>query len=328
MPRPSVATRWLSIIACAMLIPVHTTTAQTPAKPSSARRWRVPRTPDGRPDLQGFWTNMTATPLQRPRELGDKSHFTKAEATEYARTWLERLVQEEDEEDRSGADLNEIYLDDRVVVPDLRTSLIVDPPSGRLPPLVKAAQDRLDARRRENYDDPEARPLGERCILGLDGGSALTAPIVPNRYSGNFYQIVQTPTHVMVFTEQIHDARIIRIGGAHLPETVQQWLGDSIGRWEGDTLVVDTTNINTKGAVRGATGRLHVVERFSRTGPSTVTYRATVEDPDAWPVPWTLTFPFEASTQRLFEYACHEGNLAVEGVLRGARADEKAGRRR
>jgi hypothetical protein len=139
---------------------------------------------------------------------------------------------------------------------------------------------------------------------------------------------VQTPTHVLVFTEQIHDARIIRIGGAHLPETVQQWLGDSIGRWEGDTLVVDTTNINTKGAVRGATGRLHVVERFSRTGPSTVTYRATVEDPDTWPAQWTLEFPFEMTAQRLFEYACHEGNFAVEGVLRGARADEKAGRKR
>jgi hypothetical protein len=328
MPRLSVATPCLGIIVWATLTAVPIITAQTPAKAPSAGRWRVPRTPDGRPDLQGVWTNMTATPLQRPRELGDKSHFTEAEAAAYARTWLERLVQEEDEEDRTGADLNEIYLDDRVVVPDLRTSLIVDPPAGRLPPLVKAAQDRLEARSRPTYDDPEGRPLGERCILGLDGGSALTAPIIPNRYSGNFYQIVQTPTHVLIFTEQIHDARIIRIGGVHLPGMVQQWLGDSIGRWEGDTLVVDTTNINTKGTVRGATARLRVVERFTRTGPSTVTYRATVEDPDTWPVSWTLEFPFEATAQRLFEYACHEGNFAVEGGLRGARADEKAGRKR
>lgn len=322
MPRLSIGARWLGMIVCATLVAVPTTTAQTSPKTPAAGRWRVPRTPDGRPDLQGFWTNMTATPLQRPRELGDKTHFTKAEAAEYARTWLERLVQEEDEEDRTGADLNEIYLDDRVVVPDLRTSLIVAPPTGRLPPLVKAAQDRLDARRRENYDDPEARPLGERCLLGLDGGSALTAPIVPNRYSGNFYQIVQTPTHVMVFTEQIHDARIIRIGGAHLSDTVQQWLGDSIGRWEGDTLVVDTTNINTKGAIRGATARLRVVERFTRTGPTTVTYRATVDDLETWPVPWTLEFPFEATAQRLFEYACHEGNYALSGVLKGARYED------
>jgi hypothetical protein len=319
------AARWLGIVVGAMLIAVPATDAQTSAR---AGRWRVPRTLDGRPDLQGFWTNTTATPLQRPREFADKSHFTKAEAAEYARTWLERLVQEEDEEDRTGADLNEIYLDQRAVVPDLRTSLIVDPPTGRLPPFVKAAQDRLAARPRANYDDPEARPLGERCILGLDGGSPLTAPIVPNLYSGNFYQIVQTPTHVLIFTEQIHDARIVRIGGTHVPRTIQRWLGDSVGRWEHDTLVVDTTNINTKGAFRGATARLHVVERFTRSGPSTVTYSATVDDPDTWSVPWTLEFPFEATAQRPFEYACHEGNFAVEGVLRGARAEEKAGRKR
>jgi hypothetical protein len=308
-----------------MLLSIPTANAQT--SPNAAR-WRVPRTSDGRPDLQGFWTNTTATPLQRPRELGDQSHFTKAEAAEYARTWLERLVQEEDEEDRTGADLNEIYLDARAVVPDLRTSLIVDPPTGRLPPLVKAAQDRLDARPRANYDDPEARPLGERCILGLDGGSPLTAPIVPNRYFGNFYQIVQTSAHILIFTEQIHDVRIIRMGGTHVTATLQRWLGDSIGRWEGDTLVVDTTNINTKALFRGATGRLHVVERFTRTGPSTITYRATVDDAETWPAPWTLEFPFEATAQRPFEYACHEGNFAVEGVLRGARADERAGKKR
>ena len=288
----------------------------------------MPRTPDGRPDLQGFWTNTTATPLQRPRELGDKRHFSKAEAAEYERTWLERLVQGEDEEDRTGADLNEIYLDDRSVVPDLRTSLIVDPQTGRLPPFVKAAEERLAARPRPNYDDPEARPLGERCILGLDGGSPLTSPIVPNLYFGNFYQIVQTPAHIMIFTEQIHDARIIRIGGTHVPGAIQRWLGDSIGRWDGDTLVVDTTNINTKGAIRGASAGLHVVERWTRTAPSTVTYRATVDDPETWSVPWTLEFPFAATTQRPFEYACHEGNFAVEGVMRGARADERAGRKR
>ena len=310
-----------------MLVAVSATDARTPIK-APARGWRVPRTPDGRPDLQGFWTNTTATPLQRPREFGDKSHFTKAEAAEYERTWMARLIAAEDEEDRTGADLNETYLDDRAVVPDLRTSLIVDPPTGRLPPLLKAAQERLDARPRSNYDDPEARPLGERCILGLDGGSPLTAPIVPNLYFGNFYQIVQTPTHIMIFTEQIHDARIIRIGGTHVPGTIQRWLGDSIGRWEGDTLVVDTTNINTKAAFRGATARLHVVERFTRSGPSTVTYHATVDDADTWAVPWTLEFPFVSTTQRPFEYACHEGNFAVEGVMRGARAEERDGKKK
>jgi hypothetical protein len=301
--------------------------AQTLPKPPAARAWRVPRTPEGRPDLQGFWTNTTATPLQRPREFGDKSHFTRAEAAEYERTWMARLIAAEDEEDRSGADLNEIYLDTRLVVPDLRTSLIVEPPTGRLPPFVPAAQARLDARPRSNYDDPEARPLGERCILGLDGGSPLTAPIVPNLYFGNFYQIVQTPAYVMLFTEQIHDVRIIRIGGAHAPEVIQRWLGDSVGRWEGDTLVVDTTNIHAKARVRGATARLHVVERFTRTSPSAISYRATVDDPETWATPWTLEFPFAATAQRPFEYACHEGNFAVEGVLRGARAEEKAAKK-
>ena len=311
--------RWLmGLLIVATLAATASPGAQAPAPR------RVPRTPEGHPDLQGIWTNMTATPLQRPRELAGKSHFTKAEAAEYTRTWLERLVQEEDEEDRTGADLNAIYLDDRTVVANLRTSLITSPETGRLPLLTKAAQDRTTARRPTTRDDPEARPLGERCILGLDGGQALTAPIVPNRYSGNFYEIVQTPSHVLIYTEQVHDTRIIRIGGSHVPAQIQRWLGDSIGRWEGDTLVVDTTNIHEQAAFRGATARLHVVERFTRTGPSSITYQATVADPETWSAPWTLEFPFVATTQRLFEYACHEGNYAVEGVLRGARAEEKA----
>jgi len=213
------------------------------------------------------------------------------------------------------------------VVPDLRTSLIVDPPNGRLPALLPSAESRLKARPASNYDDPEARPLGERCILGLDGGLPVTAPIVPNQYAGNFYQIVQTPQHVLIFTEQIHDARIVRIGGTHGPSRILRWLGDSIGRWEGDTLVVDTTNVHPKAAFRSATTGIHVVERFTRTGPATITYRATVEDPETWTSPWTLEFPFEATKLRPFEYACHEGNRAVEGVLRGARAEEKAGRK-
>src|SRR4029450_6718582 len=182
----------------------------------------------------------------------DKTHFTRAEAAAYERTWLERLIQEEDEEDRTGADLKDIYLEERTVVPDLRTSLILDPPTGRLPALVSAAKARLDARPRSGYDHPEERPLGERCILGLDGGQALTAPIVPNRYSGNFYQIGQTPAHVLIFPVQCHDTRIIRMGGTHVPSRIERWLGDSVGRWEGDTLVVHTTNIPSTGALARA----------------------------------------------------------------------------
>jgi hypothetical protein len=180
-----------------------------------ASPWRVPRTPDGHPDLQGYWTNTTATPLQRPIAFGDQTHFTRVEAEAYEHTWLERLIEEEDEEDRTGADLNEIYLDNRKVVADLRTSLIVDPPTGRIPPVLPGVEAREQARPK-GYDDPEARPLGERCLVGLDGGQAVTAPIVPNLFNGNFYRIVQTPSHVMIFAEQIHDARIVRIGGAHV----------------------------------------------------------------------------------------------------------------
>jgi hypothetical protein len=323
--RPAKPAVWstiiLSVACCALVAAVGT---QPGGVTNIKEQWRPKRTPDGRPDLQGIWTNTTATPLQRPRELGNKTHFTKAEAEEYARTWMTRLIEDEDEIDRMGADLNEIYLDERTVVPDRRTSLIVEPATGRLPGLVKTAEARMAARPRPNYDDPESRPLGERCILGLDGGQPVTPPIVPNLYFGNFYQIVQTPTHLMIFTEQIHDARIVRIGGAHAPAAVQRWLGDSIGRWEGDTLVVDTTNIHELAAFRGATTKIHVVERFTRTGPSTITYRATVDDPDTWSQPWSLEFPFVATTKRPFEYACHEGNRAVEGVLRGARAEEEA----
>jgi len=286
--------------------------------------WQPPRTPDGHPDLHGFWTNVTATPLERPAEFANKAHFTRAEAAEYERTWMARLIKDEEEVDRTGADLNEVYLDNRKVVPDLRTSLIIEPSNGRLPPLVEAAKARTAALSPPNYDDPEARPLGERCILGIDGGQPVTPPIVPNLYNNNSYQIVQTPQYVMIFGEQVHDARIIRIGGRHLPSGVWRWLGDSIGRWEGGVLVVDTTNIHESAAYRGnATARIHVVERFARTGPSTITYRATVDDPDTWSRPWTLEFPFRAADEGPFEYACHEGNLAIENVLRGARAAEK-----
>jgi hypothetical protein len=285
---------------------------------------RVPRTADGRPDLQGTWDNTTATQLQRPAEFADKTHFTEDEARAYEKTWLERLLKVIPEDDRTGADLNEIYLDDKKVGANRRTSLIVDPPNGKIPALVKAAQDRNAARPRPTRDDPEARPLGERCLLANDGGGLnVGAPINPNPFGLNYYRIVQTQSHVIIFGENMHESRIIRIGGRHLPDHMQTWLGDSVGRWEGDTLVVDTTNFSEKVHWRGSTPRLHVTERFTRTGPSTLTYRATIEDPDTWEVPWTIEVPFVATTRRLFEYACHEGNWAIEGVLRGARAEER-----
>jgi hypothetical protein len=320
--------RWPPVLLWALAVVSPVMAQQPPSPPArpAAEPWQPPRTPDGRPDLQGTWDNTTATQLQRPPEFKDKAHFTESEAREYERTWLERLLKPLSDGDRYGADLNEIYLDDKKVVADRRTSLIIDPPDGRLPPLVPAAQARNAARPKgENYDDPEARPLSERCLTGNDGGGlAVAAPIVPNPFAMNFYRIVQTPAYVLLFVENMHDARIIRIGGTHLPPQIQTWLGDSVGRWDGDTLVVDTTNLGAKTQWRGTTGRLHVVERFTRTGPKTLTYRATAEDPETWSAPWTLEVPFMASTQRLFEAACHEANYSLEGILRGARAEERA----
>lgn len=319
--------RPLRIVAWALLTGAVLALAQT-ATHAQASRWRVPRTPDGRPDFQGTWTNNTATPLVRPAGLAGKRVFTQEEAAEFERTWLDRLVDMLPEVDRIGADLSEVWFDRAKVVPDRRTSLIVEPDTGLLPPLVQAARDRIAARHPRNYDDPESRSLGERCMLGADaGGFSMGPPIVPNPLALNYYQIVQTPTHVMILGELVHDARIIRIGGEHLQQGIQRWFGDSVGHWEGDTLVVDTTNVNEKVQYRGSTGHIHVVERLAWTGPSTITYRATVEDPDTWSTPWTMEAPFSATSARLFEYACHEHNYSMEGGLRGARADEKAGKR-
>ena len=312
----------VGLAACVVLAGGPALIAQTKA-PSSV--WKAPRTPDGRPDLQGTWTNNTATPLARPADFADKKYFTPEEAKEFERTWMERLIKTLPEVDRIGADLSEDWFNRAKVVPDRRTSLIVDPENGLVPPLVQAARDRNAARPPRSYDNPENRSVGERCLLGQDaGGLSVTPPIVPNPFAFNYYRIVQTSTHVLIFGELVHDARIVRIGGRHLAPGIERWLGDSVGRWDGDTLVVDTTNISDKVHYRGASGRVHVVERFTRTGPSTITYRTTVEDPDTWAAPWTIEVPFTATNERMFEYACHEHNYSMELSLRGARADEKA----
>ena len=291
------------------------------AVPASAQRTR-----DGHPDLTGHWTNGTATPLQRPDEFKDKAHFTDAEAAEWERTGLERLLKAFPETERDAADLNDIYLETSgfTVLADRRTSLIVDPPDGRVPPLLSTAQKRADGRPKESYDDPELIGLDERCLMGTAFGTSSAAPpLVPNPFGQNFYQIVQTPQHVMIYTELVHDARIIRMNSAHLPATIQHWLGDSVGHWEGDTLVVDTTNYTPKTHFRGSGERLHVVERFTRTDANTIRYRVTLEDPETWATPWTAEIPFTATPSKIVEYACHEGNRAIEHYMRGARAEER-----
>jgi hypothetical protein len=301
---------------------------QTPTKTSSSKNWTPPRTPDGKPDLQGVWTNVTLTPLERPPELKDKAVFTPAEAAQYEKD----VVQRNNADRRDGsaeADVGRAYNNfwyDRgtKVIPALRTSLIVDPPDGRIPPLTPAAQQRAAAlaevRRLHPADGPEDRSLTERCILWPTVGP----PMLPGPYNNN-YQIVQAPGYVMIVVEMIHDVRIIPTDGSpHLPSNIRLWTGDSRGHWEGNTLVVDTTNFTGKTNFRGSGENLHLVERFTRAGPDMIRYEFTVEDPASFTRPWTAQVPMMKMDGPLVEYACHEGNYAMSGILGGARADEKA----
>jgi predicted amidohydrolase YtcJ len=293
-----------------------------------ASGWSVPRTPHGHPDLQGIWTNSTMTPLERPPELAGKEFFTREEAAEF-----EKRVRDRNNGDRRDAnpeaDLTTGYNDfwwDRGtnVVSTLRTSIIVDPPDGRVPQLTpeaqKAAAARAEARRLRPSDGPEDRSLADRCIARGNTGP----PMLPAGYNNN-YQIVQTTDHVMILLEMIHDARIIPLDGRpHVPRNVQQWLGDSRGRWEGNTLVVETTNFTGKTNFRGSGEALRVVERFTRVDETTLLYQFTVEDPQAFTRPWSGEIPMKKTEGPVFEYACHEGNLSMTNILEAARAEEKA----
>jgi hypothetical protein len=274
-------------------------------------------------DLQGTWTNGTATPLERPLEFAGRARLTDPEALDYARTAYQRLIKSLPDRERVGIDPDGTYVDTSTFAMDRgRTSLIVEPNDGRLPRLLPAGERRVKAAK--TMDGPEALTLEERCLLGTTLlVSRAAPPMVPHFAGQNYYQIVQTADYVMIFTEVVHDARIIRIGGHHLPTTIRRWLGDSVGHWEGATLVVDTTNFTGKTSFRGASDQLHVVERFRRVDASTIEYRATVSDPDTWATSWIAEIPFKATNTRIFEYACHEANYSMKNMLRGARAQEK-----
>jgi hypothetical protein len=279
-------------------------------------------------DLQGTWNGATMTPLQRPPEFKDKAIWTPAEAAEYVRTAPERALKAlPSSDDRlTQVDVDDTYVEAEVMkLAGLRTSLVVDPPDGLLPPLLPAAHARRAARPRRSFDDPEALSLSERCLLGNFGlgGSTASPPLVPSQVIASYYQIVQTDAYVMIFTEWMHDARIVRMNGTHVAPTIRKWLGDSIGRWEGSTLVVDTTNFRPETHILDSGERLHVVERFTRIDEKTLRYRVTVDDPDTWAAPWTAEWPFRATGARMFGVECHEGNYAIENFLKGARAEER-----
>jgi len=218
-----------------------------------------------------------------------------------------------------------------------RSSIVIDPTDGRVPAMKAGAQRRNAAFLRGNvapdasesaaagpasaYDDPERRPLAERCLLGF--GSTSGPPTLPNYFYNNLKQIVQTKDAVLIDVEMVHDARIVRLNSRHLPQNIRRWMGDSIGHWEGDTLVVETTNFTNKTQFRGSGENLKVIERFTRVDPNTIMYRFTVEDPDTWDRPWSGEYPWIATSEPLYEYACHEGNYALSGVLKGARLQDK-----
>jgi len=285
--------------------------------------------PASRPDLQGTWNGSSRTPLQRPQQFIDRSAFTPEEAAEYLRATpgrvRSRLPTSDDRQVQ--IDLGETFAEvERMPLDGLRTSLIVDPANGMLPPLLPIAQARKANRPKRSLEDPETFGLAERCLLGnfgASGGSLASAPMVPSEIIPSLYRIVQNDTHVLIFTEWVHDARIVRLNGTHLPPGIRSWLGDSIGRYEGQTLVVDTTNFRRDTHNLDSGERLHVVERFTRVDAKTLRYRVTVEDPDTWAIPWTAEWPFTATDVALFPVECHEGNYSMENMLKGTRAEER-----
>jgi len=292
--------------------------------------WTPARTPDGQPDLQGMWTNPTITPFERPTELADKPFLTEKEAADLEARTAANAVDRAPTAGDTGT-YNQFWFDRGTkVVGTRRTSLVFDPPDGRVPlkPEAEAKRDDDLARSADSY---EHMSLWDRCITrGVPGG------MFPAGYN-NAYQIVQIPGYVVILYEMIHETRTIPLDGRpHLPSSVKLWNGDSVGRWEGNTLVVDTTNFNGKGwiATSASAGRvkgipqstaLHVVERFTRVDADTINYEVTIDDPNAYTKPWKVAIPlYWDPTYVIYEYACHEGNTAVANILAGGRARDKA----
>ena len=331
-----------TIVVCVLLTAVPVA-AQTPE--AEAERWSVPRTPDGRPDLQGVWTSQTFTPLQRPDSFAGKEFLTEEEAAQLTEVLtaegvdplrgraFAQLLDEEDAEKRRDTTIqtdpthydNAMWL--RTTRPkglsSRRTSLVVDPPDGRIPPRNPQGQQRADARRElRGYDSYANRPFAERCVVWPHEGP----PMIPPPYN-DIYQIFQIPGYVVLFPEMANNpARIIPTDGRpHLPPSVRQWSGDSTGRWEGDTLVVDTTNYTEHTGFQGSGAALHTVERFTRVDADSILYEFTVDDPSTWDRSWSAEIPMVKTEGRLYEYTCHEGNYGMQNTLRGARrADREA----
>ncbi len=307
-----------TVIAVASLAPGP---AVAEAQTAEADPWTLSRTPDGQPDLQGIWSFATITPLERPRALADRAVLTDEEVAalnQDAQTRFDRRDGLTPEADVARA-YNQFWWDRGQSIG--RTSLIVDPPDGRVPALTPEARARVDAvrvTRARPAHGPEDRPLAERCI------QYRPLPRLPTGYNNN-HHILQTPGYVVILTEMIHNVRIIPLDGRpHIGQGIRQWNGDSRGRWEGDTLVVETINFSDQTSFRGSGENLRLVERFTRVDADTIEWQFTVEDPTTWARPWTGMLPFTKVAGPIYEYACHERNYGMFNLLAGARAEERA----
>jgi hypothetical protein len=298
---------------------------------SKTKAWAAPRTPDGHPDMQGVWTNATLTPVERPASVNGKATLSDAEAKVFEKKEADELQSQDGASDgpliaaagSSGTGgYNVLFIDRGAELARVdgakRTSLIIDPPDGKVPALTAAAKQGSTGDF-DRYDAITDRPLSERCLLGFS--STAGPPMLPVLYNNN-YQIVQTPDAVMILVEMVHDVRIIRMNGTHTPATVRKWLGDSIGHWDGDTLVVDTTNFTDQTKFEASSQDLHVIERFKRVDANTILYRATIDDPSTFTKIWTVEYPFRVTSGPVYEYACHEGNYAMTDIMGGARKAE------
>jgi len=331
MIRRSLVSVGAAALLVALLLP-GTVAAQAPAakaaKAGATKAYTPPKTPDGQPDIQGFWTNSTYVPLERPKDVNKE--FYAPDEVEAA---IKRAAERESEQTEPGTvadvhyDLSQFGLDrsQSTFARNLRTSLIVDPPDGRIPPMnasgQKRAAERAAARKARGgpLDAVQNMPVGTRCLVM--GGSG--PPLMNAGYNAN-YQIVQSPGYVMILTEMIHDARIIPIDNRPAPpQAVRQWGGISRGHWEGNTLVVETTNFNGKNPFRGGSENMKVIERFTRTADDTLDYNFTIDDPETWDHSWKAVAPLAKTNGPIFEFACHETNYGVTNTLAGARAAEK-----
>ena len=284
----------------------------------------IPRLTNGLPDMQGTWDFRTITPFQRPTALGEQDEFlTVEEFAEFEAAEVVRRDRDNFTDTTTTGDYNQFWYDrGEELLDDRRTSLITDPPTGRIPELTEAAQQR-NAERRELArlaEGIEVRPLAERCIMGFNSGP----PMIPSAYNNNV-QIVQTDDYFLIHNEMVHNVRPVRLADTAHRDTPRKWEGDSVGTWEGDTLVIETRNFARETAFGNSSANMHLIEKFWMIDADTLGYEFTVEDPTTWTAPWTVMFPMRRGELPIYEYACHEGNYSMAGILAGWRRLESLG---